>query len=387
VFSNTAGYEGGGVLVSRSYIYYGSPTDARLVGNTVSGNRAESYGGGLLLRYLRPTLKCNRFISNTADKGGGIFLAPHSGGTFSNTIVADNRAGTAGSGLYSLTSSPSLHHATVARNRGGDGSGILISWEIIGDVIPITRVDLVNVIVASQTVGITMTSGITHPSIDTGDTTLDGVLWFDNGANIGGMGTISITHAYTGNPDFVDPAGGDYHIGPDSAAIDRGVDAGLVTDADGDPRPIGSGYDIGADEYPYALSVSKHAHPHRVQAGERLTYTIRVTNTSATDLHATITDTLPLSVTLDQTAGGTLALPGGTVVLPGGAVAVTWTAVITAPGGVWTATLLVTVEEGHQGLLTNVVAVTTEEGVMGEASFTVSTGRTVYLPLVMRGFP
>jgi hypothetical protein len=39
-----------------------------------------------------------------------------------------------------------------------------------------------------------------------------------------------------------------YHIGPGSAAIDRGMDAGVMTDIDGDPRPIGSLPDIGADE-------------------------------------------------------------------------------------------------------------------------------------------
>jgi hypothetical protein len=53
----------------------------------------------------------------------------------------------------------------------------------------------------------------------------------------------------------VDPAGGDYHIGPDSAAIDRGIDAGITCDIDGDHRPVGSRYDLGADEggaWPYS---------------------------------------------------------------------------------------------------------------------------------------
>ena len=58
-------------------------------------------------------------------------------------------------------------------------------------------------------------------------------------------GTVNIW----GDPAFLDPHGGDYHIGPGSAALDAGVDAGVVVDIDGDGRPQGSGHDIGADEF------------------------------------------------------------------------------------------------------------------------------------------
>ena len=382
VFGNVAGYEGGGIFVGRSYMFSGPPTVATLVGNTVAGNRAESHGGGLLLRIFGPTLNRNRFIANTADYGGGVFLARLSGGTFYNTIIADNWADTAGSGLYSQTSLPSLRHATIARNRGGDGSGLLISWQSTGSVLFHGRVDLVNVIVASQTVGITMSRDL-NLGFPAEGTTLDGVLWFDNGANIGGMGTITITQAYTGNPAFVDPDNGNYHIGPGSAAIDAGVDAGTDHDVDDQPRPFGAGYDIGADEYYPTLLVSKQAYPDPVEPGAQLTYTIRVTNTGGATLTTTVTDTLPAHVTLGQTSGGTLALPGGTVVLPDGRVAVTWTAVIIAPGDPWAGTILVTVNEGYDGPLINLVDVMTEEGVMGKARVLVNA-RKIYLPLVLR---
>jgi len=109
------------------------------------------------------------------------------------------------------------------------------------------------------------------------------------------------------------------------------------------------------------------------------------------DLHATITDTLPLSVTLVKASGGTLALPGGTltppdgtVVLPDGRLAVTWTDVITKHGGVWLGTILVTVDERHVGSVTNLVEVTTEEGVVGEDRVAVIAGSPVFLPIVMR---
>ncbi|VVB89784.1 Right handed beta helix region [uncultured archaeon] len=54
----------------------------------------------------------------------------------------------------------------------------------------------------------------------------------------------------TGSPQFVNPSGGDFHIQSGSPAIDKGTstDAPAV-DFDGNSRPKGAGYDIGAFEY------------------------------------------------------------------------------------------------------------------------------------------
>ena len=115
------------------------------------------------------------------------------------------------------------------------------------------------------------------------------------------------------------------------------------------PRGIDSAEDAG-------LCVIKEATPDPVPSGARLTYTIQVTNACAISLHVVITDRLPTSVTLDGASGGTLVLPDGR---PG----VTWTVDIAAPG-VWTQTVAVTVADGYEGPLTNVVRVTSEEGPM-----------------------
>jgi hypothetical protein len=54
---------------------------------------------------------------------------------------------------------------------------------------------------------------------------------------------------FNGDPDFVDPLNGNFHIGPTSAAIDHADPAAtLATDFDGNPRPIGPARDCGADE-------------------------------------------------------------------------------------------------------------------------------------------
>jgi len=105
---------------------------------------------------------------------------------------------------------------------------------------------LTNTILANHTVGIYVANGNTA--------TLESTLWNGNTTDWSGEGTINRNDDYAGSPAFVDPDVGDYHIGPGSAAIDRGVDAGIIVDIDGESRPVDTGYDIGADEF----SVVRH---------------------------------------------------------------------------------------------------------------------------------
>jgi hypothetical protein len=55
---------------------------------------------------------------------------------------------------------------------------------------------------------------------------------------------------YIGTPSFVNATGGDFHLGSNSPAIDRGMTLSAVrTDFDGVRRPQGAAYDIGAYEF------------------------------------------------------------------------------------------------------------------------------------------
>ena len=58
------------------------------------------------------------------------------------------------------------------------------------------------------------------------------------------------TAKYTGDPKWVNPSFGDYHLQSTSPAIDTGsnIDAPSV-DFDGNLRPQGTAVDIGAHEY------------------------------------------------------------------------------------------------------------------------------------------
>jgi hypothetical protein len=64
-----------------------------------------------------------------------------------------------------------------------------------------------------------------------------------------------------GDPLFLNPAAGDYHLTAGSPAVDAGVASGVVDDVDGDWRPSdgdGDGvgeFDVGADEH-YPLCIT-----------------------------------------------------------------------------------------------------------------------------------
>jgi hypothetical protein len=257
VLSNTATH-GGGLLAT-----YGAPT---IRSNSMRNNHAQGIGGGLAMYRSAGSLEGNLVISNTArSAAGGISLefspvslfgntilgnqtietGSSTGGgmrfrssnaTLVNNVIAANVTAGRGAGIYLEDSSPHSFHSTFADNRGGDGSAVLV-----GTYSAHSSPVFTNTIFAGHTVGITVTQGNT--------VTMTSTLWYGNTSDWGGNGAIQHSQDHTGSPAFVNAASGDYHLGAASAAIDRGIDAGVTTDIDGDERPVGSAPDLGADEY------------------------------------------------------------------------------------------------------------------------------------------
>ena len=73
-------------------------------------------------------------------------------------------------------------------------------------------------------------------------------------------------------PAFKDADSGDYHITAASAALDAGMDAGITTDIDGHPRPMRSGYDMGADELP-PVPIAAYTHSAPDWLGQTTVFT------------------------------------------------------------------------------------------------------------------
>ena len=132
-------------------------------------------------------------------------------------------------------------HTTVARNRSGDGTGIYVTGGGIHGKIEVT-VLMTNSIFFSHTWGVIVTGapqGFTHTAV------LEHTLWDEVGILAGGVGDITVTAVYTGDPAF---AADGYHIQPTSDALDKGITAGVTFDVDNQHRPARAGYDLGADE-------------------------------------------------------------------------------------------------------------------------------------------
>ncbi len=85
---------------------------------------------------------------------------------------------------------------------------------------------------------------------------------YDYNLHFGGNAVaLTGSHVVQGDPKFVDAANNNFHLLTGSPAIDRGIaslsgSAAPVSDIDGNPRPMGAGFDIGAVEHKVATSAS-----------------------------------------------------------------------------------------------------------------------------------
>ena len=228
---------GGGICASSS-------NRVRVEGNTLEGNQStgigSGWGGGLMVfDHHDLLLSGNRILSNSADRGGGLYISGNATFTMTNNIVAGNVASSRGGGLAFNTSTGemvtgTLLHNTFAANNQGSGEG----RSAIHTYAPDVSLILTNNLIYSHTYGVIV--------VPTSTVWLYNTLFHANDSDTSGAGEIHNTDPITGQDPLLDAS---YRLGAGSPAIDAGVDTGVSTDIDGDPRPLGDGYDIGADEF------------------------------------------------------------------------------------------------------------------------------------------
>ncbi|MBN1890055.1 MAG: right-handed parallel beta-helix repeat-containing protein [Thermoflexales bacterium] len=284
ISTNTADFGGGGLYLHGSR--------ATLVDNAIAANVSSGGdGGGLHLQASSITLTANTITSNTATLGGGGLFEETGDATLINNVIADNQVAPngLGSGLYVRASLLRLLHTTIARNRGGKSGGLHVT-EYPSRY---SSMALTNTIMVSHSLGISVTAGNT--------VTVNGILWHSTPITVSSSptATVLVQNEHWGDPAFA-PDG--YHLGSASAAIDRGVDAGVTGavshDIDGEPRPQGAGYDLGADEARAGVPVSptlylaKTASASTAQPGSTLSYQLVLTVTGGA-ISVVLTDTLP----------------------------------------------------------------------------------------------
>ncbi len=220
---NNTALDGGGVYLASGELQANGPV--RVLGNLAEGN------GGGLYAATDLTITGTRFIGNQAGlDGGGVYHTGNGNGRIVNVLLARNQAGQ-GSSEVALNSSGQIDllHVTMADNALNSGSAMVVTTG---------TVNILDTIIASHTFGISGTNSTIYE---------DHNLFFGN--PISQTGPINHGgHSFSGDPAFVHPAQDDYHITRWSAALNAGAPVGVFRDFDGQPRPVGSGFDIGADE-------------------------------------------------------------------------------------------------------------------------------------------
>lgn len=231
LYTNTATTGNGGGIV-----LYGSSGSA-LTGNTLLDNLA-LMGGGIYVQGSHDvTMASNTIQQNraTGGPGGGLYVNSCTGFTLVNAFVVDNQCFSQGAGIRVNASTAHLLHTTVARNTGDSGIHIgnsSTAW-------------LTNTILVSHTIGIETDAA----SAATLNDTLWGAGAWANGTDTQGP-SITTSADVWGDPQFVNPGGGNYRILGASAAVNAGLPAFAVQDdVDGNPRPDCVAWDLGAYEY------------------------------------------------------------------------------------------------------------------------------------------
>jgi len=333
---------------------------SRVENVTFSHNRAETFdgaGGGLGIVFGRGLTIVNcRFEQNRSSRGGGLYIFQPAGPVvIENTAFTRNTASGEGGALEARLTFPEtalrLNRVTMRKNAARSQAAAM---SLLKQGTGVTTVKMTNVVLAYNSLTNPGSySAVFDAAVTSGELSLQlaHLTWADQpelaglrlkssggpvtatlvntvihstaSAFVGSEfeGEVRIHHTRTllnlvrllhvtqsGSPVFeaIEPLEGGLllddtqHLRAGSAGIDAGVNSGVSDDMDGDPRPSGAGYDIGADEFlPGTSSPSSTRTP-----------TIPSRPTAIRTTSATSTPTLTPNVVVERTLWDIAALRG-----------------------------------------------------------------------------
>ena len=288
---------GGGLLV----------IGATFIGSRIHSNSA-AYGGGVFVYQESMTLNGTRIYNNSAaDRGGGLYVDENTTATLRRAHIYDNSTLLYGGGIYAYGGTVTLNSTHVYGNSAtetdsGYGGGIFVGWGGIA----------------------TVTGGhIYENSAAAGG----GVYVYDSTANLSQTDVVDNSARQSGGGLFVSANGSlaatdGCIVNNSDTAVDRSS-GGLVATGNwwgaangpsgagqggGDSVAPGIGYGgyqtlppSGCATLQSDLTLRKTAVPPVVAPGQIITYTLAVTNTGPhVARYVTISDTIPISVTLTR---------------------------------------------------------------------------------------
>ena len=242
----TTGYGGGLRLINSS---------PHIHDTTIIGNSAETTGGGLQIHgtSAKPLVTYSRIVSNSSDyTGGGVGISTGASPRFENCAFYDNSAGSNGAALaIGVDASGVVTHCVIVNNSPGlFGGGIYCGQTSTAQVFNSILTDNGNYAAYEGEIGSDIsTLNCLFNGNASGTFYDEGSTPYSTATDLN-AGVPEASSNIDGDPAFLDPASGDFHVGFNSAAINTGTSSAPAgDDIDGESRPFGIRPDIGIDEF------------------------------------------------------------------------------------------------------------------------------------------